>query len=153
MDVAEPWNIDLVLFATREFASFSVFIFGIFLFPIFNRRWCYIFIIPITDSDHLQQSYFVIVRSQTACLELKWESDWGTLVHTLPGCFFREHSLFHICSVWIFSFIGNCKTKQQNTKKTKHNWAWGVIVMKPKVKFGMSVFCEFVNIWITVKLL
>lgn len=44
-----------------EFSSFSVFILSIFLFLTFNKRWCYVFIIPITDSNHLQQSYFVIV--------------------------------------------------------------------------------------------
>lgn len=46
------------------FCEFQCFFF--FLFLIFNKRWCYVFIIPITDSKHLQESYFVIVQSQTA---------------------------------------------------------------------------------------
>lgn len=58
---------DLVLFLFCGFASFSVFFFFFFLIFLLStkRDGAITFIIPITDSKHLQQSYFVY------CLESK----------------------------------------------------------------------------------
>lgn len=55
MDVAKPWNIDLVLFYFVNL-QVSVFLFSVFFYFLFSTKKMvlYIFIIPITDSKHLQ---------------------------------------------------------------------------------------------------
>lgn len=121
-----------------EFFEFEFF-FLLFRFLVFNKRRCYVFIIPITDSDHLQQSYICCCR--TACRELTCESVWGTPVHTVPECFFREHSLYFLLQYLFcfFSFLATLKTPNLN-------WSWW------SQKSISECQCS-VSLWITMKLL
>lgn len=77
----------------------SVFLFfGIFLFLLFNKRWCYVFIIPITDSNHL-----------------RLESDRGARVCTntrRPAASLGNTAYFTLQRLGLFSFIGYCKNKR-----------------------------------------
>lgn len=95
-------------FAICDFASFHVFTFSYFLFSTKDGAMylSFLFLIAVSHS-------FVIVRSQTARHEWKWEPDWGTRAQTEPDCFFREHSLFYIAvSELIFFFSATVKDKK-----------------------------------------
>lgn len=86
-------------FSICELASFSVFILGIFLFLLFNKRWCYVFIIPITDSDH----FTTRIRQRHSCAHKHTQCPTASLGNT---------AYFTLQHLGLFSFIGYCKNRR-----------------------------------------
>lgn len=111
----------------------SVFLFSVFFYFLFSTKdgAMYLSFLLLTAIIYSRVALFLFRVKQLAMNYSENQTEVHLYIQSVPDCFFREHSLFHIAVSDFFFFISYCKKN--------NNRVWGGILMKSEVIWNVSI--------------